>query len=225
MAAVRLVLASASPRRAELLAAAGFVFDTLPVDVDERVSPGEDPAAYVQRLASEKSLRALSLVQDTGRAGQAGRVGQVGWVGQVVRAGQERLAGQVGKSEEAVVLGADTAVVVDGEIFGKPADAADGERMVRRIAGRRHAVLTGVSLRLEDRELRGVESTLVDVMPLSDADVAWYCGSGEGADKAGAYAIQGLASRFITRIDGSYANVVGPVAMVFDLIRRLASAG
>jgi len=131
-----------------------------------------------------------------------------------------------GTNEDAVVLGADTAVVFDGEIFGKPVDAADAERMLRRIAGRRHAVLTGVSLRLGDRELRGVETTAVDVMPLSDADVAWYCGSGEGSDKAGAYAIQGLASRFITRIEGSYANVVGlPIAMVFDLIRRLASAG
>ncbi len=98
--------------------------------------------------------------------------------------------------------------------------------MLRRLSGRRHDVMTGVSLRRTERELGGVETTAVEFMELSDADVAWYCASGEGRDKAGGYAIQGLASRFITRIEGSYSNVVGlPVAVVFDLLRRLASAG
>src|SRR4051794_31685704 len=144
MATVRLVLASASPRRAELLAAAGFVFDTLPVDIDERVAAGEDPAAYVQRLASEKSLRALGDLAGqagvvgrvrqaapvalaglrlVGLAGPVGRVGQaepVGQVGLATETGQVGQPGRVGTNEDAVVLGADTAVVVDGEIFGKP---------------------------------------------------------------------------------------------------------
>jgi septum formation protein len=192
---VRLVLASASPRRRELLTAAGFAFDTLPTDVDERQLPGEAPAAYVLRIAAAKSARALELVP-----------------------ARARLAA----SDNLVVLGADTAVVVDGEILGKPSTNRESARMLERLSGRAHEVLTGVSLRAGQRHLESVETTEVWFSQLSAADIAWYVGTGEGFDKAGGYAVQGLASRFIPRIHGSYANVVGlPVAVVFRLLRQL----
>ncbi len=124
-----------------------------------------------------------------------------------------------------VTLGADTAVVVDGAILGKPIDDADGAAMLRRLAGREHHVLTGISLRKGGRELARVERTLVEFSPLGDEDIVWYVQSGEGRDKAGGYAIQGLCSRFIPRIDGSYSNVVGlPIAAVASLIRALADS-
>ena len=122
-----------------------------------------------------------------------------------------------------IVLGADTAVVVDGDILGKPRDDADAAAMLRRLSGRRHDVLTGISIRHGAYELGRVETTSVVFTALTDEDVAWYVASGEGRDKAGAYAIQGLASRFIPRIDGSYSNVVGlPVACVTELLREIS---
>jgi septum formation protein len=191
-----LVLASASPRRAELLRAAGFVFDTLPVDVDEHVVPGETPQAYVLRLAMEKSRRALEALT--------------------------RLS--IPTQTPTVVLGADTAVVIGGRILGKPSDADDARSMLRQLSGRTHEVLTGLSLRAQGWERSHVEATSVRFSPLTDADVEWYVQSGEGRDKAGAYAIQGLASRFIPRIEGSYSNVVGlPVAAVHELVAEIAS--
>lgn len=188
---MRLILASASPRRADLLRAAGFTFETIVAEVDERVRAGESPAGYVRRLAAEKSSAALT---------------------QKVALGFS--------PAETIVLAADTAVVVDGDILGKPRDDADAAEMVRRLSGRRHDVLTGVSLRRNAEELGRVETTAVYFAPLSGQDVAWYVASGEGRDKAGGYAIQGLASRFVTRIEGSYANVVGlPVACAVELMR------
>jgi septum formation protein len=183
---MHLVLASASPRRAELLTAAGFQFRTLAVTVDERVLRGESPGRYVRRLAAEKSARGMEEVQD------------------------------------AIVLGADTAVVVDGEILGKPLDQSDAERMLRCLAGRRHQVLTGVSLRFEELEVGRIETTSVAFAPLSTAEIRWYVESGEGLDKAGGYAIQGLASRFVIGVDGSCSNVVGlPVACVYELLKEI----
>jgi septum formation protein len=188
---MRLILASASPRRAELLRQAGVDFDVEPADVDETVRDGETPADYVRRVASAKS------------AAVHGR-----------------------RPGAAIVLGADTAVVVDGSILGKPRDDDDAAAMLRRLAGRTHEVLTGVSLRNDRTELDAVVTTRVTFAPLSDGDVAAYVASGEGRDKAGAYAIQGLASRFIPSIEGSYSNVVGlPVATVAELLSRLASGG
>jgi septum formation protein len=180
-----LILASASPRRSELLRAAGFTFDVIVANVDERTRDGEDAASYVRRLAAEKSA--------------------------AVRA-----------ENGAVILAADTAVVVDGDILGKPRDDAEAAEMLRRLSGRWHEVMTGISLRTATHELGMVETTRVQVASLSNADMSWYVSSGEGRDKAGAYAIQGLASRFIPRIDGSYANVVGlPVAAVVALLQRI----
>jgi septum formation protein len=185
--AMRLLLASASPRRADLLRAAGFDFDTLAVDIDEGVRAGETPDEYVRRLASEKSS-----------AGIAAARGDI------------------------VVLGADTVVVVDGAILGKPRDEDDARRMIGLLSGRRHDVLTGLSLRRGGRELARVVTTAVFFARMSTAEVAWYVQSGEGRDKAGANAIQGMASRFVERIEGSYSNVVGlPVAVVHALLDEL----
>jgi septum formation protein len=185
MALVRLILASASPRRAELLRAAGFDFETIVADVDEAVRPDEPPSTYVRRVAAEKSA-------------------------------------YVASQPDAIILAADTAVVVDGEILGKPRNDADAARMLRMLAGRQHEVVTGISLRQGAYELGRVETTVVFFSALSEHDVAWYVASGEGRDKAGGYAIQGLAARFVPRIDGSYSNVVGlPVAALVELLREL----
>jgi septum formation protein len=190
---MRLLLASASPRRGELLRAAGFTFETLVVDVDETPRANEAPREYVRRLAVEKSAAAWG----PAKAGDY-------------------------SDDETVILAADTTVVIDGEILGKPRDDADAASMLRRLSGRTHEVLTGVSLRTGDRELSQVEVTRVEFAPVEEADVAWYVASGEGRDKAGAYAIQGLASRFVTRIEGSYPNVVGlPVASVVALLKQI----
>jgi nucleoside triphosphate pyrophosphatase len=184
---VRLILASVSPRRAELLRAAGYEFEIVVADVDERARGRETPADYVRRLAAEKSAAV--------------------------------------QAADAIVLGADTTVVVDGEILGKPRDDDEAAAMLRRLAGRRHDVLTGVSIRHGAHEVGRVESTAVWFSVLTKEDIAWYVASGEGRDKAGAYAIQGLASRFIPRIDGSYANVVGlPVAAVAELLRSVLAS-
>ena len=209
---MRLVLASASPRRAELLRAAGFSFDVVPAEVDERVHAAEAPGDYVRRLAGEKSAAGLEAL-----APLAVRLKPDATVAKKADATDD---------SDFIVLGADTAVVVDGEILGKPRDDREAAAMLRRLSGRRHEVMTGVSVRSTAGERGLVETTGVYIVDLREEDVAWYVASGEGRDKAGAYAIQGLASRFIPRIEGSYANVVGlPVAAVETLMRTLASAG
>ena len=196
---MRLILASASPRRAELLRAAGFEFEIVPTNVDESVRDGESPSQYVRRLAAEKSAYGVPGFSRT-------------------------LDGPPeGGHDDRVILGADTTVVVDGAILGKPIDDREAAAMLTRLSGRVHAVLTGISLRQGAYELGRIETTQVEFARLSDADIAWYVASGEGRDKAGAYAIQGLASRFIPRIDGSYSNVVGlPVAAVFELLTEIS---
>ncbi len=181
-----LILASASPRRAELLSAAGFRFSVSPVEVDERPLDDEPPRDYVLRVAREKA-RACAAPAD------------------------------------AVVLAADTTVIVDGRILGKPEDAADAARMLRLLSGRVHQVLTGVTLRRGGTEASAVESTAVTFDRMTEDEIAWYAATPEPADKAGAYAVQGLASRFVLRIDGSYSNVVGlPVATVRRLLAELS---
>jgi nucleoside triphosphate pyrophosphatase len=205
---VRLILASASPRRAELLRAAGYEFETVVADVDERVRDGETPAEYVRRLAAEKSASAQSHV-----------------VSGFSRTDLSPPKGGHYLPRNAVIVGADTTVVVDGEVLGKPLDDDEAAAMLRRLAGRRHEVLTGVSIRLGAHEVGRIESTAVWFSVLTKEDIAWYVASGEGRDKAGAYAIQGLASRFIPRIEGSYANVVGlPVAAVAELLRSVLAS-
>ena len=186
----RLVLASRSPRRAELLTRAGYRFEVAPADIDERRRDGEAPRELVRRLAREKA------------------------------------AAVAPRHPDAVVLGADTLVVVDGAVLGKPDGAAGAAAMLRRLSGRGHEVLTGVALHAADRCRAGVQSTRVVFRTLSPDDVARYVATGESADKAGAYSIQGRASRFVSRIEGSYTNVVGlPIELVDGLLRELAGGG
>jgi septum formation protein len=188
---MRLVLASASPRRAELLRQAGYLFEIQAADIDESIKPGEIPETYVRRLAVEKS----AAVAASAREGDA--------------------------ATDRLVLAADTTVVIDGDILGKPDGEEEAADMLRRLSGRPHEVLTGISLRHRATECGGTERTTVWMAPIPADELAWYVATGEGCDKAGAYAIQGLASRFITRIHGSYSNVVGlPVAFVHELIRE-----
>lgn len=203
------VLASASPRRQELLRNAGISFDVQPAHIDESPLAGEAARECAERLAREKALA-------------------------VWRTRPQDL-----------VLGADTIVVVDQTILGKPANADDAVRMLRMLSGRVHKVITGVCLvgavagrqlsaadsavprsyeilRSEKRELRtGSETTLVTMSTLSDHEIREYVATGEPMDKAGAYAIQGRASRWIPRIEGDYGNVVGlPVALVYRMLRE-----
>ncbi len=174
-----LVLASQSPRRGEILRQAGIPFTVRVADVDESVRAGENPAAYVQRLAEAKA-----------RAIQA--------------------------APEETVLGADTTVIINGEILAKPADAADAHRMLSLLSGRRHEVMTGICLRRGELAACDYATTAVVFAPLTEREIAEYVATGEPMDKAGAYAIQGLASKFVERIEGDYFNVMGlPVAMVY----------
>jgi septum formation protein len=186
--APRILLASASPRRKALLAAAGFDVDVEAVDVDEAPREAEPPEAYVARVAHAKALASARQHPDR------------------------------------VVLAADTTVTIDGVILGKPSDDDDAARMLRRLSGRTHDVFTAVVVARRDICLRHLERTAVTMRALSAEEIAWYVASGEPRDKAGAYAIQGLASRFVTRIDGSYTNVVGlPVPAIVDLLRRVVA--
>lgn len=180
-----ILLASASPRRAQLLTAAGIPFTAWPAEVDETPREGEAPADYVTRLALEKA--------------RAGARAQPGWL----------------------VLGADTTVVVDGVILGKAADTAEAEGMLRQLSGRPHQVLTGVALVGPGGEVAAVETSTVWFAPMTSEDIDGYLAGGEWHDKAGAYALQGRAARFVTRLEGSYTNVVGlPVALVCRLLMR-----
>jgi len=180
---VQLILASRSPRRSELLKAAGISFEVLAAEIDETPHPNEAPAAYVERLAIEKARAVLAL-----RPG-------------------------------ARVLGADTTVTIDGEILGKPVDEADALRMLRLLSGRPHEVHTGIALASASGVRSAVDTTRVWFASMTDEDISWYVATGEPIDRAGAYAIQGFASRFIPRIEGSYSNVVGlPVALVSSIL-------
>jgi septum formation protein len=181
----KLVLASASPRRRELLDAAGFEFDVEIADVDETPAPDEAPSTYVLRVARAKADAVAP------------------------------------RFPSRPVVAADTAVVIGEAILGKPADRADAARMLAQLSGGTHTVLTGVAVAHAGRMHAEVEQTTVWMSKLTPEEIEAYVRSGEPLDKAGAYAIQGLASRFIPRIEGSYTNVVGlPVATLVQLLRR-----
>ena len=177
MTDLRLVLASGSPRRRDLLNGLGLDFVVRPVDLDESVHPGEEPVGYVRRLAREKA----------------------------------RARAEAGE----ILLAADTIVVLDGEILGKPSDPEHACRMLGRMAGRRHQVLTGVAVYLpasdgeDEREVVTVERTSVEIAPLSPKRIAEYVATGEPLDKAGSYGIQGLGALLVETIEGNYTNVVG----------------
>ncbi len=186
---MRIVLASASPRRAEVLRQAGIAFEALPARVDESRRPGESPAQLVLRLAEAKA-----------------------------RAGADR------SSPPAIVVGADTEVVVDGWVLGKPASAEEARAMLRRLSGQTHEVITGLAIiRLPDGAVRREhEVTRVTFAPLSEEEIEEYVASGEPFDKAGAYAVQGRGGRFVTRVEGCYFNIVGlPLSRLYRILREL----
>lgn len=180
-----IILASASPRRRELLSAAGIDHVVDAANVDETPRVGEVPPAYAERLARAK---AASVAE---------------------------------RHPESTIIGADTVVVIGGQILGKPIDAADARRMLEQLSGREHAVLTAVAVARGSELQSSVASTSVWMRPLSRAEIDTYVGTGEPMDKAGAYAIQGGAAAFVERISGDFDNVVGlPVRVV----RRLLSS-
>ena len=185
MTHARILLASASPRRLDLLRALGLDPEVRPADVDETLLPGEDPHEAAERLARAKAAKVAA----------------------------DAPAG-------AVVLAADTIVVLDGEALGKPLDPDDARRMLRALRGRSHDVVTGVALARDGRLVSGRETTAVVFAPMTDEEVEAYVASGEPADKAGAYALQGLGGLFVERIDGTPSNVIG---LPLRLVRRLGS--
>jgi septum formation protein len=180
-----LVLASASPRRHELLLAAGIPHVVRPASVPEVRRQGESATGYVMRLAEEK-------------------------------------AGAVPCGPGEIILGADTEVCLDGDVLGKPKDDEDAARMLRALAGRSHWVYTGICLISQNRKVVDVSSTRVSFIEMTEQELQGYTRSGEPRDKAGAYAIQGLASKFVSSIEGCYHNVVGlPVSLVYRHLRTL----
>ncbi len=184
-----LILASASPRRAELLRNAAIAFTIDPAHVSEQPNAHEMPANYARRLARDKARAVFA------------------------------------RHPESAVLGADTVVVVDQHLLEKPNDKADAARMLRLLSGRTHQVITGVCLIAPGFEQTEAEITQVVFCELSDAQIAAYVASGEPMDKAGAYAIQGMASRWVERIEGCYFNVVGlPVPRVYRMLHAAESA-
>ncbi len=196
-----LILASASPRRYELLTQVSYAFTAASADLNEELLPGEAAAAYVQRLAEEKALAVwnrLKLADDFDADDN---------------------------DDPLIVLGADTCVASEGNILGKPTDAADARRMLELLSGRTHAVLTGIAAVTRNKIIRGLEITQVTFNVLKDVEIARYIASGEPLDKAGAYAIQGYAARWIPRIEGCYFNVVGlPIARTVNLLAEAHGA-
>jgi septum formation protein len=198
-----LVLASASPRRRELLTQAGFAFEVHPAHIPEDPLPKEDPIAYVVRLAREKAEAVYAELTRSAEAGPS-------------------TALRSGRDDSLVVLGADTTVTLDGHILGKPEDAADAARMLRMLSGRTHRVITGVAVVTAAGTEVAAEVTAVKFLTLSDEEIAAYIATGEPMDKAGAYAIQGRAAKWIPRIEGDYFNVVGlPLALVSTMLDSL----
>jgi septum formation protein len=190
---MRLILASGSPRRAEILRDAGIAFETIAAHVDEARREGEPVEELVRRLAEAKARAALANV-----------------------------------SGQSIVIGADTEVVVEGQVLGKPADAADARRMLALLAGRTHEVVTGLALvRLPDGALRVEhETTRVTFAPLTEQEIDAYVASGEPFDKAGAYGIQGRGGRYVKRVEGCYFNVVGlPLARLYRMLREMGWPG
>jgi septum formation protein len=184
----KIILASASPRRSEILESLGINFLAVSSNVDERPHVDETPADYIIRIARSKVI------------------------------------GVARQYESGLVIGADTVVVLDSKILGKPSDDEDARQMLESLAGRWHAVMTGVALydTTTKREVVDFEKTLVRFAPLSIAEIDWYIATGEHKDKAGAYGIQGSAGLFVEEIAGNYHNVVGlPIPLVYRLAKRL----
>lgn len=184
---VRVLLASASPRRRELLALIGVPHEVRPADIDELYLAGETPPGHAERLAREKAAAIAALDPD------------------------------------AVTIGSDTIVVVDGQVLGKPRDRAHAHAMLRQLSGRSHEVMTGVAAMWHGRIVSGVETTGVTFRVLSDADIEAYVDTAEPMDKAGAYGIQGFGATIVTRVEGDYFAVMG--LPLHRLVRQLEALG
>jgi len=188
-----IVLASASPRRQELLINAGIEFVVRPANIPEVRLPDESPKGFAERMAQEKARTIRDNVE----------------------------AAHPQNENSLAVLGADTVVVIGNEVLGKPTNSGDAARMLRLLSGREHSVITGVCLSGETFEDVRSETTIVYFGELSEWDIKSYIKTGEPMDKAGAYAIQGMASRWISKIEGDYNNVVGlPVDLVLQMLRE-----
>jgi septum formation protein len=186
--AFRVILASASPRRRQLLLLVGIDHEVRPAHVDESLLPGEAPVAHAERLARAK----------------AHEIAQ--------------------REPEAVVIAADTIVVVDGDVLGKPRDAQDARAMLRRLSGRTHTVLTAVAVARGTRTESAVESVAVTFRPLSDVEIDAYIATGEPMDKAGAYGIQGYGATIVERVDGDYFSVMGlGLRRLVELLERVGA--
>lgn len=182
---IRVILASQSPRRRELLALVGIDHEVMPADINEDVRPGEQAVPYTERLAREKA------------------------------------AAIAAQHPDAYVIAADTTVVVDAEILGKPADAADARAMVKRLSGRSHVVCTGIAVAHGSRIESAVEQVGVTFRALTDDEIAAYVETGEPMDKAGAYGIQGWGATIVERVNGDYFSVMGlGVRRLVDLFAR-----
>ena len=183
---MRLILASASPRRRELLEQVGLTFEIAPADLDEAVRPAEPPRQYVERLAREKA------------------------------------AAVHGRFPGSVALAADTSVVVDDHILGKPGESLEaGRRMLGLLSGRAHLVMTGIAVSGAKLLSRVVETTVV-FRALTAEEIDWYARTGEGRDKAGGYAVQGRAGAFVSALEGSPSSVIGlPLAQTMELLREV----
>lgn len=185
----KLILASGSPRRAEIMQSVGWEFEKAVPDIDETELPGEAPEVYVQRLARTKA--------EVVAANFPGRI----------------------------VLGADTTVVIDDQIIGKPVDMADARRMLSMLSGRLHEVLTGVAVVTNGETRVGLQRTMVKFVQLSDSEITFLAERGDPLDKAGAYAVQAQAALFIEGMEGDYWNVVGlPISLVYRLVMSENSA-
>lgn len=193
-----LILASASPRRKLLLEQLGLKPSVFPVDINEDPTESENAYGYVLRMANEKLAAAMDLIRQEA---------------------QDQI-------EPALVLSSDTSVIVDGQILGKPSDQNDHARMMQLLSGRGHEVVSSFALgKINQAESESVESAYVSTQvwfkPLNEAEIEWYWSTGEPSDKAGGYGIQGIASMFIEKINGSYTNVVGlPLMQVSDALQR-----
>lgn len=191
----KIILASASPRRAEILRNAGFEFSVISADVDESLRAGESAPVYVERLAREKANAAAARLRSMNQ-------------------------------NSGIIVAADTTVVLDGEILGKPESAEDAHRMLRSLSGKWHEVFTGLAVlplaAAAPQEQLLVEQTRVQFAKLCENEIDDYVATGEPFDKAGAYAIQGLGGKFIPRIEGCYFNVMGlPLARLYEALRKI----
>jgi septum formation protein len=188
---MRVVLASKSPRRREILSSLGIAFDIVSADADES-SDITDPALLVRELALRKGRATRELLKARGE-----------W------------------KDDTLIIASDTVVAIGGEILGKPRDKADAARMLSLLSGTAHHVISGIALLIGDRDAADFDDTSVRFSPMTEAEIAWYVASGEPMDKAGAYAVQGLASLWVKGLDGCYFNVVGlPVHKLNELCRR-----